>query len=550
MKTFIKYLLAAVILTVPFYLHASLSGTQSPFDVIWDEAPVAVRAGDPFELKITVRAPSEHYLYADETDVDFTSFEGLIVNNVKYPKPSLYTDPYMGKKVKVYKDDVAITIIGRVPESLKEGARELVARLSFRGCSPKLCFRPEEREISFNIDVTAPLPKAEPSIRSPLPSEQAVTGDIPSLKLKFRDLIKTQDFADLLDRGVLFTMVIVFLAGVLTSLTPCVWPVIPVILLFVGIHPHKKFVENLLLALSLACGLVLVYAVLGVAAVVFGKNLGFLFQQRIFLALVVLFFIAMSLSMFGVFDLRMPRRWQHRLHELGGEGYRGAFLAGMGTGLVASPCAGPVLAALLGHVTLQRDYTKGFIYLVVYGFGMSLLFVILGASYGELAGKLKSGPWMVWVRRLLGILLLFPAAFYMGSLFRWSSMPAVPADKPKIEWIKHEPDALRFASESGRPLMIEFGAEWCPPCRALETDFFRKFDIVNLSYRMVPLRVDATFETKEVRRLIDKYKVIGWPSVIFLDSNGKEYEYLRVNSYDTDAIEKGMKEAVVRTNNQ
>lgn len=501
-------------------------------------------------MRVTIRAPEGYYLYADETEIDFASLEGLFVTDIRYPKSTPYADPYLGKEVEVYHGDVDITISGKVPVRLEPGRRELVALIRYRGCSPTICYMAMEREVPFIVDVGPVLAEKEALPATPRKGLDVVEdgGSRVTEARGLKALLKIRDFKELLGRGLGLTLLIVFIAGILTSLTPCVWPVIPVVLLYIGVHPHKRFHENFALAALLVSGLVLVYSLLGIVAVALGKNLGFLFQQKIFLALVVVFFLAMSLSMFGAFDIKMPRRWHQRINKMGGEGYLGAFFTGMGIGLVASPCSGPVLAALLGHVALQGNYVTGFVLLVVFGIGMGLFVLLLGAGYGELAGKLHGGPWMVWIRRVLGVILLFPAAFYMGSLFRWSGEDLFSTgDEAKIEWVMGEEDALRFAQMNNRPIMMEFSAEWCPPCRRLDRDFFRRPEIVGLSYQLVPLRIDATFETKGARRLIEKYRVTGWPTVLFLDPTGKPYRDLRVGDYDPRAIERGMREAIRRT---
>lgn len=515
--------------------------------MVGEDKPLVLAAGEAFKLTTVIQIPEGHYLYSQETDVDFVSLEGLLITDIRYPKSTKYADPYLGKEVDIFRDDVIIEINGRVPEGLALGEHILTARVHFRGCSPTICYRADEAQVSFQVDVTPTASKTKPpsiDVVPPLSRDESLQA---SERVGLHRLLEVQDLGQLLAHGLGLTLVIVFIAGVLTSLTPCIWPVIPVVLLYVGVHPHKRLWENFLLAASLVAGLILVYAVLGLVAVSFGKNLGFLFQQRWFLAAVVLFFLAMSLSMFGVFDLRLPRHLQHRLHQLGGEGYWGAFLAGMGTGLMASPCAGPVLAAILGHVALQRNYPLGFALLVIYGMGMGLFIIILGAGYGELAGKLKSGPWMLWIRRVLGIVLLFPAAFYMGSLFRWNQVQGFGLSTSQIEWMMDEDQALAVAQKSGKAIMIEFSAEWCPPCKALEKRFFGRSDIAALASNLVPLRIDATIETPFTRTVVEKYHVVGWPTVLFLDSKGYLFTDLRVNDYNPAAIERAMKEAIRRS---
>jgi thiol:disulfide interchange protein DsbD len=260
---------------------------------------------------------------------------------------------------------------------------------------------------------------------------------------------------------------------------------------------------------------------------------------------VAIFFIAMSLSLFGVFEIHLSSRWAHRLHRLGGEGFRGAFLSGMGLGLIASPCSGPVIAALLGYVALQKSYLMGFALLVIYGLGMGIMILALGTAYGVVSDKLRSGPWMVWVKRSLGVLLLIPAAFYVGSLFHWKT-PTPTKEMPAIEWVEDAKNALAFAGQSSRPIMMDFYANWCLPCRSLDRTFFTREDIVKLSYQLIPVRVDATYESMENRKLMDKYCVMGMPTVVFLAPDGTSYEDLKVISADERLLERNMKEAIRR----
>lgn len=544
MKRAINFLILFIVLIAAAEAGGAI-GPQAPFSVGWDGLERNLAPGSEFSIELRIDMPEGYYLYADDTEIDFASLEGLFITDIEYPRSTRYDDPFTGKQVDIYKGRAAFTVRGKVPDGLKPGEHELTALVRFRGCSPTLCYRPEQKEIPIDVSVVeAAVGDAEETERAEAAARPA--GEV-AARMGLRGLLKVKDFTILLERGTIVAILIVFLAGLLTSLTPCVWPVIPAILMFVGVHPHKRFWENLLIAATLVGGLILTYAVLGTVVVAFGKNLGFLYQQRWFLVLVVLFFVAMSLSLLGVFDLSLPAKWHERMHRLGGEGYRGAFLAGIGLGLIASPCAGPILAALLGYVALQGSYIRGFALLVVYGLGMGLVLMLLGASFGELADRLRGGTWMVWIKRALGILLLFPAAFYMGVLLGFGEDARVIGGEPRVEWVRSEREALKLAKEENRPIMIEFTASWCPPCQKLERSFFNRANIVSMSYMMVPLRVDATVETAEVRRLIGKYGVVGWPSIIFLSPDGRRMRALRVSDYDPEAIEEGMKESICRT---
>jgi thiol:disulfide interchange protein DsbD len=547
MKPIKTAFLAVLGLCIAIVSYASI-GPSTPFRVTLAGAPDRVEQGKDFSIRISISVPEGYYLYADDTDVDFASLEGLFITDIGYPEPEKYEDPFTSRTVDVYTGEALLTIEGRVPPGLSPGERELTAQVRFRGCSPTLCYRPETKDVAVDIDVIA-APVAEEVVPTAPQMERGAAPSLPARvaeRLNLRKLLQVRDFSVLLERGMLSTILIVFLAGLLTSLTPCVWPVMPAVLMFVGVHPHKRLWQNLLTAGCLVAGLVLTYALLGTAVVAFGKNLGFLYQQKWFLTIVVLFFLAMSLSLLGAFEMRVPAKWHALMHRMGGEGYLGAFLAGIGLGLIASPCAGPVLAALLGHVALQGSYLTGFALLVVYGLGMGVIMLLIGAGYGELAGRLRGGRWMIWIKRLLGILLLIPALFYFAALVGFGDRERSVIRAHHVEWVTDEKQALDLAVAQGKPVMMEFTASWCPPCKMLEDDFFTRTKIVTLSYLVVPLRVDATVENARVRKLIGKYGVVGWPTIVFLSPEGKPYSDLRVGHYDPQAIEEGLKESICR----
>lgn len=545
MKRILTILIVTLCLFASGILFSAIN-PESPFQVMWDDAPIKVEAGKKFKTTITIRVPQDHFIYADKTDVDFASLEGIRIDDIKFPRPETRKDPYFGKTMEVYRNDVVITITGHIPANLAGGKRELIALLDFQGCSQKLCLRPEEQEIVFNIDII-PIKAGETEPKS----RQAAKEGVPSLVSEtesIRSLLKSHDFGEIASRGLAFSILIVFIAGMLVSLTPCIWPVIPIVLLTIGVEAQKKWWKNIGLAVVFVLGLVLTNAILGVLAAHFGRAVGFLFQSRVFLIMVVLFFVAMSLSMFGLFEFHPFRVFHEKLHKVGGKGFRGALLMGMATGLIASPCASPILVSLLGYVTIKQSYFMGFWLLAVFGFGMGLLFIVISSAFGILADRWKRARWTIWVKRCLGIMLLIPATFYLRSVVRWNGVfhPGIDAGKPRVEWIFSHEEALKFARQSKMPLMVEFYADWCPPCRALETSFFKKDDIIKLSYRMVPVRIDATVATPEAKKAIAKYHVIGWPAIYFLSPEGDVYKDLTVISYDPKKIEMSMYEAIAR----
>jgi len=512
--------------------HAT-SPRRDPFAVSWSAASLAVKPGARFETAIVVTVPTGHYLYADELDVEFVSLEGIHVDDISYPQPVVMPVGGVRKDKRVYRENVRITIVGHVPASMSLGERDLMARVSYQGCTEEVCYRPRTKKLDLAVRVGG---------------QTVVSAKNREDEGGLRSLIAHPDVVRMLDRGLFWTLALVFLAGLLSSLTPCVWPVLPVTLVVIGIERQHSVLRNALLAASLVAGLVIVYAALGISAVALGRNLGFVFQQKWFLVLVVLFFVAMSLSLFGVFEVHLSRRWAHAIHRLGGKGFRGAFLSGMGLGLIASPCTGPVIAGLLGYAALTRSYVAGFAMLVVFGLGMGTLIIVVGAIYGVVADRLRGGVWMVWIKRALGVILLIPAAFYIGSLIG-PERASFNDSGSKIAWVEDVDDALEIARDEGKPVMLDFYADWCPPCRRLDRGFFNREDIAQLSADVVPVRIDATRESSRIRRFFERFQVVGMPAFVFLSPDGIEYKALRVMSANGRRLEKSMREAIQRARN-
>ena len=221
------------------------------------------------------------------------------------------------------------------------------------------------------------------------------------------------------EAGSAWVYLLVFLAGVVGSLSPCVYPLIPITISLFGAREAKSRMSGFLLSLVYVAGITVTYSALGVTAATTGGLFGAALQSGWVIGTVSLTFMAMGLSMIGVFDLRLPDGLNQRMSSVGGQGsgqFLGAFLMGTVAGIVAAPCVGPPLVAVLAFVAKQQSVSLGLSLLSVYSLGMGMLFIFLG-TFTHFIGRMpKSGGWMEVVKGSLGIMMLLVGLVYLQDL--------------------------------------------------------------------------------------------------------------------------------------
>ncbi|MEO6773749.1 MAG: cytochrome c biogenesis protein CcdA [Kofleriaceae bacterium] len=398
-------------------------------------------------------------------------------------------------------------------------------------------------------------------------------------------------FSDYQNRGWGPMILAAFGFGFLTSLTPCVYPMIPITLAIFGARgkdvPRKRAI---LLAVAYVNGMCLTYTILGVTFAVIGKAGDFgtqLASPYVVFPLAILF-IALALSMFGAFELNLPASWQAKLNTVGGKGYGGAFAMGLVGGLIAAPCTGPFLAGLLAYVATTANVVGGGALLYTYGLGMGVLFFILAAFAVSLP---KSGAWMDYVKSIGGIGLLFAAIYYLmpflpalrdlvqptlgvvivasivilvglatGAIHKsfhgtwperlrkgvavalvlggavtiwlWRQAP-----KHKLAYEHDELAAFQKAKADGKLVMIDFSADWCNPCHVMERTFGTDDVYDEITRDFVPLKVDATEDNELEMTMKNKYGVSTLPAIVFVDpTTGDIYQRIIKEVDDKEMI--------------
>jgi cytochrome c-type biogenesis protein len=216
---------------------------------------------------------------------------------------------------------------------------------------------------------------------------------------------------------------LVFAGGVLTSLTPCIYPMIPITAAIVGGTSVAEGASKpprwrpALLTLTYVLGLALVYSALGLFAGMTGTLFGSVSTNPWLYFLMANLLLLASLAMLDVLPVRVPTRLLERASSAGTAGRAsGAFTMGAVSGLVAAPCSAPVMAAVLTWVSSTKSAGLGFLYLFVFSLGMCTLLVVVGLSSGALARLPRAGMWMVWIKRFFALIMIGVAEYYLVKM--------------------------------------------------------------------------------------------------------------------------------------
>ena len=383
--------------------------------------------------------------------------------------------------------------------------------------------------------------------------------------------------AALQDGSYLGAAALIFVAGLATSLTPCVYPMIAITVSIFGARQAGSRAEAALLSTSFVLGIAALFTPLGVASALTGSAFGSALASPWVVGALAALFAVMALSMFGLFDLALPSGLQRRLAQAGGFGVRGAFVLGFVNGLIAAPCTGPVLAVLLTWVATTGNVAFGALALFVYAIGIGLLFWFVGTFAITLP---KSGRWVEWTKSAFGIAMLALSLYYVRALlpfprpavrdelwlaialglliggvvvgaihlsFRegaWAARirkalgvtasvagilgivgwaEALPPGA-HIEWVEDFELAKSRALTEERPMLVDFGADWCGACQELERDVLSDPRVVAEAERFVTVRVDLSTDeaTDEKWGLLEAYNQPGLPFVVLHHSDGSE----------------------------
>ncbi|MBI4041979.1 MAG: sulfite exporter TauE/SafE family protein [Deltaproteobacteria bacterium] len=221
-------------------------------------------------------------------------------------------------------------------------------------------------------------------------------------------------FTSYLGLGIVLAHLGAFGGGVLASLTPCIYPVIPITVAYIGGRSsgHPSRWRGFFLSLYYVAGMAVIYLLLGIFAALSGRLFGQISSHWLVNLVVGNIVLLCALSMLGVYEFKLPGPKGHLGHQRRGSAL-GAFLVGMTSGFIVAPCAAPILGAILGIIALRQQVVYGITLMIAFALGLGTLLILIGTFSGLAASLPKSGRWMIVVERIFGVILLLFAEYLL-----------------------------------------------------------------------------------------------------------------------------------------
>ena len=494
-------LLCALLLGLPALAQLKLGASTDNLLEPEKAFRFSARALDSSAIEVGFDIAEGYYLYRERLRFAAEGNPAVRLGAPQFPRGEKHKDEFFGES-ETYRKSVRV----RIPV---EGAGAFDLKVISQGCADAgVCYVPMESRAHL---VLAGAGASEPTGFSPW---SASANDLEVARLFEGNF------------GLVIASFLGF--GLLLAFTPCVLPMIPILSgIIAGEGGKLSKLRALSLSLAYVLGMAVTYALAGVAAAYSGTLLAAALQNAWVLGAFALIFVVLALSMFGLFDLQLPAFIQERLSGTGQKlrGGKIASVAAMGvlSAIIVSPCVAAPLAGALLYISQTRDVALGGAALFAMALGMGVPLVAVGVSEGAFLPK--SGPWLVRVKQLFGVLLLAVAAWIIWPVLAPSG---APAGFTRIASAAELDEKLRAA---GRPVMLDFYADWCVSCKEMEKFTFSDPAVRAKLDRMLVLQADVTGSSERDRELLKRFSLFGPPGIIFFDAQGHEIPGLRVIGY-------------------
>ncbi len=366
-------------------------------------------------------------------------------------------------------------------------------------------------------------------------------------------------------------LLLVLLLGMLLSLTPCVYPMIPITMGVLQSQGSASLFKNFLMALAYTTGIASTFALLGLSAAFTGQLFGSIMSNPFVVIAIVLLMIYLAGSMIGLYNMYIPRGLQSNTASVKQGSYLSAFLFGAASGTVASPCLSPGLVLLLGLVTTLGNKLMGFALLFSFGIGLGIPLLIIGTFSGSLNMLPKAGMWMIEIKQFFGFIMLAMCFYFLNNIMPWyiliwlisgftlltgifylysaqkntsyiwrsgkslfgifligtsvflftkSYQTLYLHTKAQHEtiWLTEYKDGIKQAKKENKYIFLDVGAPFCSICKAIDKQLLSKDNVVQSLKHFVPVKIDGSDDSHKIHtNLRKKFNIVGVPAFIIIN---------------------------------
>lgn len=517
------------------------------------------------QLKLHWEIADGYYLYQKEVEIKPLQAE---LGEWQFPQAERYHDEFFGN-VDIFRHQLDLNI------PLKS-AQNGMLEIRYQGCTKGFCYPPETVSVPLaNVDA-----QAVNSTQDFANQTQNSTASQP--------LTSQQDqlVSDLSQNR--FSIFWFFVLGLGLAFTPCVLPMLPLLsAIVIGNQQRPNSLKALLLSFTYVQGMALTYTLLGLVVAAIGLPFQIALQSPPVLIGLACLFTLLAASMFGLFEIRLPNAWQQKLNALSqkqsGGAFGGVFVMGMIAGLVASPCTSAPLSGALLYVAQSGDLITGGLALYLLALGMGVPLVLITLFGNKILPK--SGDWLLKVKTAFGFVMLALPIFFISRLvptgiesLLWSTLALVflgwlISVIPAKGWFKNavriglfalfalsahpwanlvwNPNTTastashlnvirvsslaelesQLAQAKGKRVMFDLYADWCVACKEFEKYTFSDPNVQQKLNEMVVLQVDMTRNSAENEAIMQRFQILGLPTILFFDEQGQELTSMRVTGF-------------------
>ena len=544
------WLLAAIAIAASFLLMLPASAQKAflhpdkafPVTVSWLE--------NKTQLQVNFLTAKGYYLYQEAFQFRLMQADGASQTlTATLPKAEVKFDETFQKNMPIYRYPIEVILTLPGGAALAEKAQGIQIEVDLQGCADGgICYPPTTLKFNIAAPGVQVMPMPDEVIQS---ASSATSNQQQSVTDRFMGLWQQRDDVNAISRFLeetptAYLFIAFFVLGLALAFTPCVLPMLPILSSIVfgtqGSKPIKKS-RAAVLAAAYIFGMALMYALAGVLMAALGSGAQQALQNPVVLIAFAILLLVLAGSLFGFYGLSLPQSWHRHIDRIAGRqkggSITGAFILGGVSTLVASPCITAPLAGVLGFIahTGSLSLGGGLLFVMALGMGLPLFFIAVEARMLIPT----TGKWMIGLQRVLGIMLIVLAAWIVSPIFLGNS-PIESTSSGQARTEKRLGD-LTFkvvgsiealqpffeeAKRTGKPLLLDFYADWCISCKEMEIKTFQNTAVAKKMQDFILVQADVTSNSAAHQALLKRYGLFGPPGILLFNAAGEEQTNQRV----------------------